>query len=111
MWKLSSGLTPFGPDANCAPNLCSVEDSIYQYRPSLAASGVFIALFSCRLLTLLFGTYRSAQETRRGLYRRSFRFLCCIAVGCMFEVAGYAVRIVLYKDPFNFTAFMVQIGK
>lgn len=29
--------------------------------------------------------------------------------GCLSEIIGYAGRIVMYNNPFSFSAFMVQI--
>ncbi|KKY26438.1 putative parasitic phase-specific protein psp-1 [Phaeomoniella chlamydospora] len=48
-------LIAYGPDANCTLELCPVTDSVYQYRPSLSASGTFIALFGifCDIISLV----------------------------------------------------------
>ena len=43
--ELPYGLIAFGPDANCTLDLCPVEWSVYQYRPSIPANSVFLALF------------------------------------------------------------------
>ncbi|KAL9632474.1 MAG: hypothetical protein Q9164_005297 [Protoblastenia rupestris] len=40
----------YGPEANCTLAVCPVTVSVYQYRPSLAANTVFLALFGLALI-------------------------------------------------------------
>ena len=93
---------PFGPKANCTLDVtCSIEMSVYQYRPSLAANGLFIALYSIALLVHVWLGFRW----------RSWWFMACMILGCLDEIIGYVGRIMLWHNPFSFIGFMIQIGE
>ena len=92
-------LIAYGPDANCTLALCDIKYSVYEYRPSPAANGVFIALFGLALLVHLV----------QGIRYREWSFMICMLLGCVDEMVGYGGRIMLYKDPFSFTGFLMQI--
>ncbi|KID75646.1 Efflux pump himE [Metarhizium brunneum] len=89
----------FGPDANCTLSTCPIEASVYQYRPSLPANSVLLALFALAL----------AVHAVLGIRRRTWGFMAFMIVGCLVEIVGYAARILLYKNPFDFIAFLIQI--
>ncbi|WZH42354.1 uncharacterized protein QYS62_003346 [Fusarium acuminatum] len=93
------GLIVFGPDANCTLDLCPVEWSVYQYRPSLAANIAFIVLYAIAMGAHMF----------LGIRWKQWFYMSFMMVGCLFEIIGYIGRIILYKNPFNFGGFMVQI--
>ncbi|KAM0248170.1 hypothetical protein ACHAP5_003551 [Fusarium lateritium] len=93
------GLIVFGPDANCTLDLCPVEWSVYQYRPSLAANIAFIVLYAIAMGVHMF----------LGIRWKQWFYMSFMMVGCLFEIIGYIGRIILYKNPFNFGGFMVQI--
>ncbi|OWT42931.1 RTA-like protein [Pochonia chlamydosporia 170] len=40
---------------------------------------------------------------------RSWGFMAFMIFGCLVEIVGYAARILLYKNPFDFLAFLIQI--
>lgn len=90
----------FGPDANCTLDVCSIEHSVYRYRPSLAANVVFIALFALAM----------AIHIILGMRWKTWWFMWAIITGCAAEIIGYAGRVMLYYNPFKFSAFMIQIG-
>ncbi|KAI1206553.1 RTA1-domain-containing protein [Annulohypoxylon truncatum] len=92
-------LIPFGPDATCTLDLCPLEMSVLQYRPSLASSIAFICIFSS--LLLIHGIL--------GFLWKSWWFLGCTTVGCVTEIIGYAGRVMLFYNPFSFAGFMMQI--
>ncbi|KAM0232528.1 hypothetical protein ACHAPO_007684 [Fusarium lateritium] len=94
-----NNLVIFGPDANCTLALCPVEWSVYQYRPSLAANGTFIALYAFAMITHII----------LGIRWRQWFFMSFMILGCLFEIIGYIGRIILYHNPFNFGGFMIQI--
>jgi hypothetical protein len=94
-----NNLVIFGPDANCTLALCPVEWSVYQYRPSLAANGTFIALYALAMITHII----------LGIRWRQWFFMSFMILGCLFEIVGYIGRIILYHNPFNFGGFMIQI--
>ncbi|KYK58886.1 hypothetical protein DCS_00013 [Drechmeria coniospora] len=95
------GLVPFGPDANCTLDLCPLEWSILGYRPSTAASATAIALFALSL----------AAHAYQGARARTWGFTAGMVSGCILEIIGYAGRIHLYENPFDFGHFLLQISK
>ena len=101
MATLPGNLVAFGPDANCTLDLCPLDYSVYGYRPSLPANIVFIALFGVAALLHVY----------LGLRWRQFWFTGCVITGCALEVVGYAGRVVMHKNTFDFGGFMTQIGE
>lgn len=97
--SLPNGLINFGPDANCTLSLCPIEASVYQYRPSLPVNIVFLVIFAIAMLVHGYIGYRW----------KNYWFMICMFCGCVFEIVGYAGRIILYQTPFNFGGFLVQI--
>ncbi len=101
---LPNGLIAYGPDANCTltgPDICPVDASVYQYRPSLPGNSVFIALFGIALIFQLI----------QGLKYRTYAFTTLMVTGCISEIIGYVGRIMLYYDPFSFNGFLMQISE
>lgn len=94
-----NGLIVFGPDANCTLELCPIEWSVYQYRPSLAANIIFMILYALAMAVHIYLGIR---------WRQKF-FMIFMIFGCLFEIIGYAGRIILYNNPFLFAGFMLQI--
>ncbi|MCJ1372122.1 hypothetical protein MMC20_003343 [Loxospora ochrophaea] len=84
----------------CTLQTCPIESSYYNYRPSLAANGVFLALFSLSLCGFLFQALFS---------RRFIGFSVAIISGEILEVLGYVGRVMSYYNPFNQNAFLLQI--
>jgi len=80
---------------------CSIQRSIFQYRPSLAASSIFIALFG---LSLIIHGFQGAKY-------RQWTFGILMMVGCACDMVGYGGRIIMYNDPWAFAGFMMQIGE
>ncbi|KAK8094018.1 phospholipid-translocating ATPase [Apiospora hydei] len=96
---LPPGVKPFGPGNNCNLDICPIEFTVYGYRPSLAANITFLSLyFISAAIHLYLGT---RWKTRF--------FMICMLAGACNAIIGYAARIALYYNPFNFTAFMIQI--
>ncbi|KAI1809983.1 parasitic phase-specific protein PSP-1 [Poronia punctata] len=84
---------------DCTLDTCPVEYSILGYRPSLAASITFIVLHLLLLAVHFF----------LGLRLKAWWFASCMILGCAANIVGYAARILLYYDPFNFNSFLIQI--
>ncbi|KAK3901078.1 RTA1 like protein-domain-containing protein [Staphylotrichum tortipilum] len=89
----------FGPRANCTLNICPLQYSVYGYRPSLAASYTFITLNALAGLVHAYLGFRWKQ----------WWFMGCMLVGTVNAVIGYVGRVMMYWNPFNFSAFMLQI--
>ncbi|MDI1490770.1 MAG: hypothetical protein OHK93_001974 [Ramalina farinacea] len=89
----------YGGDTNCTLEICPVILSVYQYRPSVPANAVFIALFGISMVIHLVQAF----------LWKTWTFGILMAVGCLTEILGYAGRIILYNDPFSFNGFLIQI--
>ncbi len=77
---------------SCSVEKCPLTSSFFEYRPSLAANGLFIALFSLSLVGYL----------GQALISRSFLgFTICMIGGCILEVLGYIGRVMSYYNPWN----------
>ncbi|CEL10112.1 Putative Parasitic phase-specific protein psp-1 (Fragment) [Aspergillus calidoustus] len=97
--SLPNGLISFGPGANCTLEICPVEWSILQYRPSVPSSAVFIAIFGLSLLL----------NVGQGIYYHTWGYMSSLVAGCILEIAGYVGRLILYNNPFDFSGFLLQI--
>ncbi|KAL8786689.1 MAG: hypothetical protein Q9213_002624 [Squamulea squamosa] len=86
--------------ALCTLDTCPIDESYYNYRPSLAANGTFLALFLFSLLVFL------VQVT---LSKRFIGFTIAMVSGCILEVLGYIGRIMSYHNPFGENGFLMQI--
>lgn len=76
----------------CNVDICPIESSNWDYLPSLAANGIFIALFSISLACYL----------GQGLLSRRFLgFTIAMVGGDILEVLGYAGRIMSYYSPWS----------
>ncbi len=95
------GLLVYGPNANCTLALCSPLFGIYHYRPSISANAVFLAFFAIALIIHL----------GLGIKWRTWFYTVAIVWGCIAEILGYGGRIMLWKNPFTFTGFLMQISK
>lgn len=85
----------------CTFDTCNIEQSIFQYRPSLPANAFFIAIFGVSMIIHLYQGYRWKQWTFSALF----------SLGCASEMIGYGGRIMMYQNPWNYTGFMLQIGE
>jgi hypothetical protein len=96
-----NNLIPFGPWSNCTLDLCPVEWSVFQYRPSIAANATFIALFGLFL----------AADVFLGIRYKTWGHMACVAAGNILQIIGYIGRILLYGNPFGFNEFLIQISE
>ncbi|KAK1729706.1 hypothetical protein CaCOL14_006665 [Colletotrichum acutatum] len=92
-------IVTFGPKSNCTLDICPLEYSLYKYRPNLAVNILFLALFALA----------GAVHVVLGIKWRQWWFMAFMLAGCLSEIVGYVGRIVMYKNPFEFIAFMLQI--
>lgn len=98
--QLPNGLIAFGSDANCTLDICPVEWSVFQYQPSIAANATFIAVFGTLMIVHLI----------LGAWYRTWGYMACMAAGCILQIIGYAGRIMLHDNPFDFGPFLIQIS-
>jgi len=80
--------------------LCSIHDSVYGYRPSLGANITFAVLFSVAMII----------HTILGIRWKTWWYMWCMILGCTHEIVGYIGRVLLYNNPWNFVAFILQIS-
>lgn len=99
--QLPGGYIAFGPQANCTLDACPIEASILQYQPNEAASGAFIGIFGLAMVA----------HAVEGAWFRTWGFMVSMLCGCVLEIAGYAGRVILHDNPFDFNGFILQIGK
>lgn len=92
---------PIADWCTCDIATCSVQLSIFKYRPSLAANSVFIALFGLSLV--LHGL--------QGARYHEWTFAILMMLGCACEMIGYGGHITMYYDPWSFSGFIMQIGQ
>lgn len=78
---------------------CPVEASIYGYYPNTFANYFFAAFFG--LFTFL--------NMYLGWRYRTWTYMIGMGLGCLSSCIGYAGRIMLHTNPFNSTAFKLQI--
>ncbi|KAF2641186.1 sphingoid long-chain base transporter RSB1 [Massarina eburnea CBS 473.64] len=92
---------PHGNPSECVElgGPCTVEGTLYGYRPNLAANSFFAAFFGlCFVLNLGFG-----------IKWKTWTYMIAMCLGCGAEVGGYIGRIIMYNDIFSSTGFQLQI--
>jgi hypothetical protein len=90
-----------GDDANCTVSACPIELSVYGYRPSIAASGVLIALY----------TVCAVIQSYLGFRYKKWGFMTAMLLGCFDEILGYVGRILYWQNPWKQGGFIMQIGE
>jgi len=78
---------------------CPVEDTIYGYTPSLPANAVLAGIFGLAMLVNIF----------YGIKYKTWSYMAAVGLGCLAECGGYVGRILMHNNPWNSTAFQVQI--
>lgn len=71
---------------------CPLDLSFWAYLPSLAANGLFLALFSISFV-VFFG--------QSILSKRFLGFTIAMLSGCALEIIGYVGRILSWYNPFS----------
>lgn len=90
----------FGPKGNCSLEICPIEHSVYGYRPSLGANIAFIGLFAVA----------GIAHGYLGFRWKTWFFAAAMELGCISAIIGYTGRVMMFYNPFNFNAFMLQIS-
>ena len=88
-------------DANqgCTQTTCPVSESVYGYRPSLAATVIFFIIFA--LSGLVYGW--------QGHRTKTWFFSIAMLIGSASEVLGYVAKFLLWKDPFSEAGFKMSV--
>lgn len=91
--NMSNSEEPFQPSyssCNEVTPACPIEATLYGYRPTLGATA-FAAMFALNLIITLVFMVRS----------RLWSFQAWLSVGLIFEIIGYAGRLMMYQDPWK----------
>ncbi|KAM5346396.1 hypothetical protein ACJ41O_009401 [Fusarium nematophilum] len=96
---LPNGLVTFGPRANCTLDICPLEASLLRYQPNIPSTAVFMAVFGISLLVHAFQGWKS----------KMWGFMGSMMAGCILEIIGYAGRLIIHDNPFDFNGFLMQI--
>jgi len=78
---------------------CPVEDTIYGYIPNLAANTFFAGFFGIALIAQLYF----------GIRHKTWTYMTGVGLGCLAECLGYIGRIMLNRNPWDNTGFIIQI--
>lgn len=78
--------------AACTVDTCSLGLSYWNYVPSLAANGLFTALFGLSLVAFVIQGFAS---------RRFVGFSIAMICGSILEILGYIGRVTAHNKPFN----------
>ncbi|TGZ77640.1 hypothetical protein EX30DRAFT_343871 [Ascodesmis nigricans] len=83
----------------CNIDICPIEASFYEYRPSLALNAIPLAIFAASFLVF------AAQC----LWYRTWTFWIAMGFGNVAEILGYVGRLLSWRDPFEMNPFLIQI--
>ncbi|KAH7109474.1 RTA1 like protein-domain-containing protein [Dendryphion nanum] len=92
-------LVAFGPDANCTFALCTIEESVYKYRPSLPANIIFATIFLIAMIVHIVLSIRW----------KTWWVMSMMIISCVHEIVGYIARVFMWRNPWSFAAFITQI--
>jgi hypothetical protein len=78
---------------------CPVAATVYGYYPNLPANATLVAVF---------GALAVAQIVL-GYTKRVYSYTAVVFMGCVLEACGYGGRLMLNENPWNSTAFRLQV--
>lgn len=99
MYQTSHLYPRLDPNAGCTEATCVPSQSIYGYRPSLAATTIFLIIF------FLSGCTYVVQ----GIKSKTWFFSGVMIIGCLSEVLGYVAKYILWGDPFSDNGFKMSL--
>jgi hypothetical protein len=88
---------PLQGTVNCTVGTCPLSCAQVEYLPTLAGNVVYAAAFGLLLIVQL----------GLGIKYKTWGFTVGIICGLLLEVVGYAGRIMLHDNPFNFNNFIM----
>lgn len=83
----------------CTKSTCPVSESVYGYRPNLAATIFFLVTFALSGIVY----------TWQGFKTRTWFFTNAMILGSLSEVLGYVAKLLLWNDPFSDTGFKMSV--
>ncbi|KAI9049869.1 hypothetical protein LZ554_006018 [Drepanopeziza brunnea f. sp. 'monogermtubi'] len=82
----------------CTLETCDLSMARYSYRPSLLANATYLAIFAILIFPQIF----------LGMRYKIWKYMLAMITGLVLEAIGYAGRILLYYDPFDNDAFLLN---
>jgi len=89
-------------DFVCTVDICPIQFSAFNYRPSLGFNAALLALFTLSTIGFL----------AIGIWKKTWGFMVAMTMGGVLEIIGYIGRVAGHVDPFNAlggNAFLIQI--
>jgi hypothetical protein len=83
----------------CTLDTCPLECGQLEYRPNFAGNVTYTAIFGIILVAQL----------ALGISYRTWGFAIGMFCGLLLEIIGYAGRIMLYNNPFDFNNFLLYV--
>lgn len=90
---------PSYADCTAVSPLCPVKATTYGYYPNFGGNVFF---------TVFFGVL-GALQIGYGIYFRTWTFMIALGAGALMEMAGYVGRVLMNSNPWNESAFKLQI--
>ncbi|KAH8821984.1 RTA1 like protein-domain-containing protein [Xylogone sp. PMI_703] len=90
---------PLQSTINCTVRTCPFSCAQVQYLPTLAGNAVYAAAFGLLLI----------MHLGLGIKYKTWGFMVGMICGLILEVAGYAGRIMLHDNPFDFNNFIIYL--
>ncbi|KAL5114594.1 hypothetical protein ACEQ8H_007499 [Pleosporales sp. CAS-2024a] len=78
---------------------CTLEGTLYGYKPNLAWNIFFAAWFAVCLMWQLYLGFRY----------KTWTYMVGLSLGCIGEIIGYAGRLMLHDDPLSHDGFIMQM--
>lgn len=88
---------PLLSNANCTVETCPLSCAQVEYLPTLAGNAVHAAIFGLLLVA----------QIGLGIRYKTWGFMVGMVCGLILEVVGYAGRIMLHDNPFDFNNFIM----
>ncbi|KAL2285379.1 hypothetical protein FJTKL_08298 [Diaporthe vaccinii] len=92
-------ICPLQSIVNCTVTKCPLSCAQVDYQPTLAGNTVYAAAFGLLLIAQL----------GLGIKYKTWGFMVGMICGLVLEVVGYAGRIMLHDNPFNFNNFIIYL--
>jgi hypothetical protein len=86
--------------STCTITTCPIECGQVVYVPTLSGNAAYAAIFGVILIAQLC----------LGIFYRTWGFLVGLTCGLLLEVVGYAGRIMLHNNPFDFNSFLMYVS-
>jgi hypothetical protein len=86
--------------STCTVTTCPIECGQVVYIPTLSGNAAYAGIFGAILVAQL----------GLGILYRTWGFLIGMTCGLLLEIVGYAGRIMLHNNPFDFNSFLMYVS-